>query len=140
MSNPNTYLLFAYCFSDHKFRSHELNNIPNLQSIVSITEYSTVFTPLYSEVQCLVWLWQGRSRSPNSWQYQKSFVPSFAILCDPICDLGAKFPDLERFYLRRVIFLWCWKWMWSITWCNVFILSINFAGALNPQSNMKCHY
>lgn len=113
--------------------------------ITECSEYSTQYSLHCSAVQSsamLVWLWRGRSRSPNSWHNIKRVLFLFAFVCDPICDLCAKYPDIEGFDMRGgVIFLWCRKWMWSITWCNVFILSINFGGGRNPpQSNMKCHY
>ena len=49
--NPNPYLLFAYCFSNHKFRSHELHNIRILQSRALP---STVQSRLRCTVKCNV--------------------------------------------------------------------------------------
>lgn len=80
---------------------------------------STVQSPLFGNctIKCNVSVTlTGPESEPkqltiSSINYQESFVPLLSL----VCDLVAKYPDIEGF---DVIFLSCRKWMWSITWCD----------------------
>ena len=72
MSNPNTYLLFAYCFPDHNPASREPNN-----NRVFREQYTVQSPLLCCTVKCnvSVTLTGPESEPKQLTQYQESSVP-----------------------------------------------------------------